>query len=46
MAYTKQPKNDIIDWFGKDIEFSDKTEYDVTVKVNVNLEAMQRWARQ
>lgn len=38
--------NDIIDWFGKDIEFSDETEYDVTVRVNVNLEAMRRWAMQ
>lgn len=38
--------NDIIDWFGKDIEFSDETEYDVTVRVNVNLEAMRRWSMQ
>ena len=38
--------NDIIDWFGTDIEFSNETEYDVTVRVNVNLEAMRRWAMQ
>ena len=38
--------NDIIDWFGKDVEFSNETEYDVTVRVNVNLEAMRRWAMQ
>ena len=35
-----------IDWFGKDIHFSDETHEEVTASVNVNLEAMRRWALQ
>ena len=38
--------NDIIDWFGTDVVFSDETEDEVTVRVTVNLAAMRRWAVQ
>lgn len=38
--------SEIIDWFGKDIKFSDETEDEVTVRVMVNLEAMRKWALQ
>ena len=38
--------NDIIDWFGKDVLFSDETDDTVTVSVRVNYEAMRRWALQ
>lgn len=37
---------DIIDWFGKDVNFTDITEEEVTAHVNVNLEAMRLWAMQ
>lgn len=38
--------NDIIDWFGTDVSFSDETEDEVTVRLTVNLAAMRRWAVQ
>ncbi len=38
--------NDLIDWFGQDIEFSDETAEDVTASVRVNLNAMRMWALQ
>lgn len=38
--------SEIIDWFGTDVKFSDETEDEVTVRVNVNLEAMRKWALQ
>ena len=38
--------NDIIDWFGTDVEFFDETDEFVKVKVKVNLDAMRRWAMQ
>ncbi len=38
--------NDIIDWFGTDVTFTDETEDEVTVRVTVNLAAMRRWAVQ
>lgn len=38
--------NDIIDWFGTDVAFSDETEDEVTGRVSVNLAAMRRWAVQ
>ena len=37
---------DILDWFGKDTEFSDETDDEVTVRVTVNEKAMRRWALQ
>jgi len=36
----------IIDWFGKDIRFSDETDTEVTVTVNVNEDAMFFWLMQ
>ena len=38
--------NDCLDWFGKDVAFSDETEEEVTVHVTVNYEAMRHWAMQ
>ena len=38
--------NDVIDWFGTDITFSDETEDEVTASVTVNLQAMKLWAIQ
>lgn len=42
----KRILNDVIDWFGKDIRFSEETADAVTVTVRVNLQAMRRWALQ
>ena len=38
--------NQIIDWFGSEIEFFDETEDEVTAKVYVNYTAMRKWALQ
>ena len=38
--------NDLIDWFGKDIQFNDETDEEVTAAVTVNLNAMRLWAMQ
>lgn len=38
--------SEIIDWFGKEVRFSDETEDEVMVRVMVNLEAMRKWALQ
>ncbi|MBR0341584.1 MAG: WYL domain-containing protein [Oscillospiraceae bacterium] len=38
--------NDLIDWFGKDIQFSDETDDEITASVSVNLESMRLWAMQ
>lgn len=38
--------NDVIDWFGRDVEFSDASDDEVTAKVKVNLSAMRLWAVQ
>ncbi len=38
--------NDVMDWFGNDIKFSDETEDEATARVTVNLEAMRHWAMQ
>lgn len=38
--------NDVIDWFGSDISFSDETEEDVTARVTANWSAMRYWAQQ
>ncbi|MCI6120428.1 MAG: WYL domain-containing protein [Lachnospiraceae bacterium] len=37
---------ELFDWFGKDMQFLEETENEVTVRVNVNLEAMRKWALQ
>jgi hypothetical protein len=42
----KSVLNDVIDWFGSDIIFSDETEGEVTARVTVNKRAMRYWARQ
>ena len=38
--------NDIFDWFGSDIRFTDETTDEVTVSVVVNFKAMHWWAMQ
>ncbi len=38
--------NDVIDWFGTDIRFSDEIDDEVTARVEVNLKAMKLWAIQ
>ena len=38
--------NDVIDWFGSDIAFSEETEDEVTARVTVNWSAMRYWAQQ
>ncbi len=38
--------NDLLDWFGNDVAFTDETEDDITVRVTVNEQAMRRWAMQ
>ena len=38
--------NDVIDWFGSDIAFTDETEDEVTARVTVNWSAMRHWALQ
>lgn len=37
---------DLFDWFGREMQFLDETEDDVTVRVTVNYEAMRKWALQ
>ena len=38
--------NDVIDWFGTDVSFSDESDDEVTARVEVNLKAMKLWAIQ
>jgi hypothetical protein len=38
--------NDVIDWFGTDITFTDETADEVTAHVTVNWSAMRYWAQQ
>ena len=42
----KRVINDVIDWFGTDVRFSDETEDEITVDVRVNHDAMRLWAMQ
>lgn len=37
---------DLLDWFGKDIHFSDENEDEITARVMVNMDAMRKWALQ
>ena len=37
---------DLFDWFGKEMQFLNETEDEVTVRVTVNQDAMQKWALQ
>lgn len=46
MRVKKYIADEIIDWFGKDVEFYDESEDEVSVRVKVNLNAMRRWALQ
>jgi len=43
---SKTMLNDVIDWFGQEVEFSQETEQEVVARVYVNLQAMRRWALQ
>ena len=38
--------NDVIDWFGSEIAFTDESEDEVTARVTVNWSAMRYWAQQ
>lgn len=38
--------NDVIDWFGKDVQLKDITQDEMSVSVQVNEEAMKLWAMQ
>lgn len=38
--------NDVVDWFGKDAEFFDESEDEISARVYVNLTAMRCWAMQ
>ena len=38
--------SEVIDWFGSEIEFFDKTQDEVSARVRVNLQAMRKWAMQ
>ena len=38
--------DDVIDWFGTEITFSDESEDEITARVTVNLAAMRLWAVQ
>lgn len=42
----KDVLDDVIDWFGTDIIFSDETDDEVTARVTVNWDAMRHWALQ
>jgi len=42
----KEIMNDVIDWFGSEITFSEETRDEVTVRVTVNWNAMRYWAQQ
>ena len=42
----KKILNDVIDWFGTEVFFSDETEDEVTARVIVNWHAMRHWALQ
>ena len=42
----KSAMNEIIDWFGNELEFFDETEEEVSARVRVNYEAMRRLAVQ
>lgn len=42
----KRLLSDVVDWFGKEIDFFDETEDEITARVHVNLAAMRKWALQ
>ena len=44
--FEKSILNDVMDWFGSEVEFFHETQREATARVHVNLEAMRRWALQ
>ena len=44
--FKKDILNDVIDWFGGDITFTDEEDDEITASVMVNVNAMRRWALQ
>ena len=46
MRIKKYIIGEVIDWFGRDVRFSDETEEEVIAYVSVNLGAMRYWALQ
>lgn len=46
MRVKKYIVSDVIDWFGRDVEFRDETDDEVTAVVHVNEAAMRKWALQ
>ena len=46
MRVEKGMINAVVQWFGKDVEFFDETDSEITARVTVNLEAMRYWALQ
>ncbi len=44
--FKKYILNDVLDWFGGDIAFTEESDDEVTARVTVNLNAMRRWALQ
>jgi len=46
MRIKKYIVSEVIDWFGRDVEFSDETAEEVIARVYVNLSAMRYWALQ
>lgn len=44
--FNKDILNDVIDWFGKNIQLKEKGKDKIEAKVSVNLEAMKYWALQ
>jgi predicted DNA-binding transcriptional regulator YafY len=44
--FKKYLVSEVIDWFGKNIDFIDESNDEVTAKVRVNLLAMRKWALQ
>jgi hypothetical protein len=46
MQAKKYIVSELIDWFGKNIEFRNETEDEIVAVVNINKNAMRRWALQ
>lgn len=44
--FKKYLLSEVLDWFGKNIEFFDETEDSISARVTVNFTAMQKWALQ
>lgn len=46
MRIEKGMINAVVEWFGKDVDFYDETDSEITAKVTVNSEAIRYWALQ